>query len=206
MPTSSRSKPRSAARSACGPIGKPQISAEIVHKVVVPGANPLVGLRLRDDYGIRSIKLLLKVVSQKAGEEPVEKDYEVAVPELAVPVAKTENGAGVLPGGTRVCRRGGTIETKKVALPVRADQLPLAGTFRLPLASYKLQKGDQLKLTFEALDERGELPGEASPSETLVLEVTDISGVLAAIADGDEKSEKGLTDITNLQLGIGAQK
>ena len=64
-------------------------------------------------------------------------------------------------------------------------------------------KGDRLKLTLEAVDYRGDAPGESYLSDPLVLEISDEAGVLAAISEADQRSEQRLTDIIKEQLGIG---
>jgi hypothetical protein len=69
-----------------------------------------------------------------------------------------------------------------------------------------LVKGDRLKLSLEAVDHRGDLPGESYQSDPLVLEISDEAGVLAAISEADEKSEQRLTDIIKQQLGIGGSR
>jgi hypothetical protein len=51
--------------------------------------------------------------------------------------------------------------------------------FRLS-APLNLVKGDRVKLTLEAVDFRGEAPGESYLSDPLVLEISDEAGVLAA--------------------------
>jgi hypothetical protein len=65
-----------------------------------------------------------------------------------------------------------------------------------------------VKLTLEVTDYRGENEqgqpvGQSHASESLVLEISDESGVLAAIGEADERSEQRLTDIIKRQLGIG---
>ena len=83
----------------------------------------------------------------------------------------------------------------------------------MPLAGLKLAKGDRVKLTLEATDYRGEneqgepagrMPvGTVQASEPLVLEISDESGVLAAITEADPRSEEQLNEIIKRQLGIG---
>lgn len=87
--------------------------------------------------------------------------------------------------------------------PRLADKLPWAGSQRIDLSSWKLAKGDRVRLVLEVLDFRGDAPGESFRSEPLVLEISDEAGVLAAIAEADERSEQRLTDIIKQQLGIG---
>jgi hypothetical protein len=92
--------------------------------------------------------------------------------------------------------------------PVLADRLPLASRHVLSLSPWKLAKGDRVRLTLEVTDyrgenEQGEPVGRSHVAEGLVLEISDESGVLAAIGQADERSEQRLTDIIKRQLGIG---
>jgi hypothetical protein len=92
--------------------------------------------------------------------------------------------------------------------PLTAARLPLAGKFPLKLSPLKLAKGDRIKITLEVTDYRGEndagqAVGTTFQSEPLVLEISDESGVLAAISEADQRSEERLTDIIKRQLGIG---
>ena len=83
------------------------------------------------------------------------------------------------------------------------DQLPHQARYPLSLLAWKLQPGDRLKLTLEVADERGAAPSRTYRSEPVVLEVTDEAGLLAAIAEADEESEKKLDEVIQQQLGIG---
>ena len=89
---------------------------------------------------------------------------------------------------------------------VEKASLPWKGTYKLDLASLKLAKGDQVRLTLEVTDYRGATPGQSAVSEPLVLHVTDESGVLAAISESDERSARQLDAIIKRQLGIGESK
>ena len=60
-----------------------------------------------------------------------------------------------------------------------------------------------MKLTLTVVDDRGALPGRSSPSESLVLEISDEVGVLAVVLEADERSEQRLTDTIKIQTGIG---
>ena len=86
-------------------------------------------------------------------------------------------------------------------------KLPTSGEYKLELGklnlSSKLAKGDRIKVVLEVVDYRGDQPGVSYYSDPLVLEISDESGVLAAISEADERSEQRLTDIIKRQLGIG---
>jgi hypothetical protein len=100
-------------------------------------------------------------------------------------------------GGTE---RGEAVIFEKPA-GERAERL-LRDRWVLDLAPLRLAKGDQLKVTLEAIDYRGGLDGKAVASEPLVLHVTDERGVLAAMVESDERSARELDAIIERQLGI----
>lgn len=77
---------------------------------------------------------------------------------------------------------------------------------RLDLSPYKLEKGDELRLTVEAVDARGGLEPKAGRSEPLVLKVTDRSGILAGLNESDQVTVKQLDAIIQRELGIGGDK
>ncbi|MDB5384852.1 MAG: hypothetical protein JWM11_498 [Planctomycetaceae bacterium] len=90
--------------------------------------------------------------------------------------------------------------------PDQQPQTVYKGRFAADLKKMKLVKGDQLKLTLEAIDYRGGQPGKAATSEPLVLDVTDVQGFLAGMAETDEQSARRLDVIIQKQLGIGETK
>ena len=99
-----------------------------------------------------------------------------------------------------------TLELVRLKEPILRDKLPWKGTYKLDLASLGLAKGDQVKVTLEAVDYRGAAAGQSATSEPLVLQVTDESGILAAISESDERSARQLDAIITRQLGIGDSK
>lgn len=169
----------------------PICAAAVVHKVVLPTAKPKIEYRVHDDYGVAKIFLHVAVErDQRVGSETADREANLERQTLAL-----------LPD----------------AQPVLADRLPVEERYVLDLAALRIErggvlqpanlvKGDRLKLTLEAVDYRGDLPGESYPSDPLVLEISDEAGVLAAISQADEKSEQRLTDIIKQQLGIGETK
>lgn len=78
--------------------------------------------------------------------------------------------------------------------------------YKLDLQSLQLAKGDQIKVTLEAWDYRGQSAGQSSLSEPLVLQVTDVQGILAGMVETDEQSARRLDAIIQRQLGIGETK
>jgi hypothetical protein len=174
------------------PDRSPSGAAEVVHKVVLPAAEPVVHYRATDDYGIAQLKLQVEVERQQ---------NEKAVPGTAgIDQSSTQPAPLVAAERAEVpiLAKGTTLTSAK---------LPTVGQYKLQLGklpfSPKLAKGDRIKIVLEVVDYRGEQPGVSYYSDPLVLEISDESGVLAAISEADERSEQRLTDIIKRQLGIG---
>jgi hypothetical protein len=174
--------------------------AEVVHKVVLPTASPIVEYRAADDYGISKLALLIEVERQEARSPPVAEGGGSAV-------ADDGSETSMIPAA-EVPAETHRNEILAQSQPVTSERLPLSGQHRLSLASLDLAKGDRVKLTLEVTDYRGENAsgqpeGVSYQGDPLVLEISDESGVLAAISEADQRSEERLTDIIKRQLGIG---
>jgi hypothetical protein len=89
---------------------------------------------------------------------------------------------------------------------IAGDRLPLEGSVRVPLAALGLKKGDQVRVTLTATDYRGSGKGQTSSGEPIVLDITDESGILAALSETDERSAKQLETIIERQLGVGGTR
>lgn len=85
------------------------------------------------------------------------------------------------------------------------DKLPLSGTTPLPLGSLAVRKGDQVMVSLRATDYRGDLDGQTTTSEPVMLEVTDESGLLAAITESDALSARQIDAILERQLQVGGE-
>src|SRR5262245_15602655 len=177
----------------------PTVVADVLHKLVLPTAEPVVRYRATDDYGISKIALVVSVERSGAKAAPTSTNGNLHV----------DSGAPAPPA------IAAPVELHRFDLhaptePLFVNQLPVAGNFPLSLSPLKLAKGDSLKLTLEVTDYRGENDqrqpiGQAALSDSLVLQVSDESGVLAAISDGDQRSEQQLSEIIKRQLGVGDQ-
>lgn len=88
-----------------------------------------------------------------------------------------------------------------------AGQLPRLAynstDYRVPLEQFGLEKGDELKLEFEAFDYRGDGKSKSNRSESLVLQVTDAQGLLLALSQADELSAEQMDAIIERELSIG---
>lgn len=184
----------------------PTGSIDVVHRVVLPGAKPKIEYRVNDDYGIGKIALHVETepgqnTSGRARAQATSSDAasEASGEPTSVPAPTTpgETGSAVPP----VARRTQLLLAEGKVLG--AADLPRIASYEFDLKPLALVKGDRLKLTLEVVDHRGAAPGETIVSDPLYLEISDESGVLAAILEADEKSEQRLSDIIKRQLGIG---
>lgn len=82
-------------------------------------------------------------------------------------------------------------------------QRSVRGDAVLNLAPYKLAKGDEVQVTVQAADDRGEFPPGVGLSEVLIFEVTDRNGILESLLEIDQQSAKQLDEIIERELGIG---
>ena len=104
----------------------------------------------------------------------------------------------------QILHADGTTQEQLIDRPIdNGPQKVLQGRYPLDLASMNLIKGDQLKITLEACDFRGQQPGHWAASESLGLHVTDERGVLAAMSETDQRSARQLELIIQRELGIG---
>ncbi|MBI1312337.1 hypothetical protein GC176_13690 [bacterium] len=89
------------------------------------------------------------------------------------------------------------------AAPGKPTAQSLRDTFRIDLAALKLNKGDELRVTFAATDFRGNAEPQTSYSEPVLLNVTDRQGILSGLLETDEDSAQQLDAIIRRELGIG---
>ncbi len=163
----------------------PTGAAKVVHRVVLPSAMPVVSYRVNDDFGVAMARITAQV------ERRSERTDRVAQPGVSLQSSDSE----AIPTEQKSFV---VFESRKTK-----DQLPAKGRYTLRVAQLGLEKGDRLKLAVEVLDYRGESPGKWSSSEPVFLEISDESGVLAAISETDERSEQRLDDLIRRELGIG---
>jgi hypothetical protein len=97
-------------------------------------------------------------------------------------------------------------------LPIAADKplvrpkIPYSGVYLLPLSTLKVVKGDQVKLTLEATDYRGDQPGKTTKCDPLVLQITDESGIMAALGETDLRAAHQMDILIQRQTQTGGLK
>lgn len=121
--------------------------------------------------------------------------------------ARDDYGISTVRVHKQVIRRQGEMSEQTVEIPLEldGDKRPeiVQERYAISLDALNLQKGDQVKIVLEAIDYRGESQGQSAFSDPLILNVTDVSGVLAAMSETDERSARQLDAIIRRQLGIG---
>lgn len=174
----------------------PRIAGSLVHRVLLPTAQPELELRAGDDYGLASMAVHVSVVRGEFGSA----DSTGRKNEAVFPIKKLYELRG-----TKTPTEASQRPPIELAYELRGDELPVVGAFVLEdLASLKLTRGDEVRITLSATDYRGEnLPGVTSESEPIILEITDESGILAAVSEGDRRSQEQIDDLIRRQLGIG---
>lgn len=85
----------------------------------------------------------------------------------------------------------------------QSSERTLRGETTIPFSSYGLTKGDEVRLTLLAEDERGAYPAGTGRSETLVFDITDRNGILESLLEFDQQSARQLDEIIERELGIG---
>jgi hypothetical protein len=173
----------------------PSGGAELVHKVVLPEAQPVIEYRAADDFGVARVRLAVDI----------ERHLGDIVPTMPPGESASHTGPMAESSGSQM--ESATLELYSADASGTKLEPKLTGKYSLALAklplAQKLTKGDRVKLTLEVTDFRGDATGASYFSDPLVLEISDESGVLAAISEADERSEQRLTDIIKRQLGIG---
>ena len=104
---------------------------------------------------------------------------------------------------------GRTSRHEVVAKVVDEVDQPLTivrGQVTIPLSTYELLKGDEVKVVLEVTDWRGTIPGQQGSSEPIGFNLTDLNGILVQTGEEDKKSAKQLDEILRRELGIGGDK
>ncbi len=195
----------------------PGAVASTVLRVVLPAARPVINYRVTDDYGIARLLLHAQIERERPelhaeGSSSTDSlgdraaDDNTPASSAADSASSQSLSAASSDEGNVEPATPDERHTFALLAPgqmLRRDGLPHDGAYSLDLSPMNLVKGDRIKLYLEAVDYRGDRPGATFLSDPLVLEVSDPSGVYAAILEADERTEQRLTDINKLELGIG---
>ncbi len=177
------------------PDRSPSAVIQLVHRVVLPNAKPVVQFRVLDDHAVASATLRIRVQRGEASNRARERAAaDPGKPEAEAPEASAEDESN----GDEV-----TIPVTQTKQVIRGAELPWNGKKAVDLTPLKLVKGDQLSILLEVTDYRGDRPGVTFGSEPAILEISDEAGVLSAVLEADQRAEERLSEIIKRQLGIG---
>ena len=165
------------------PDRSPGASIQVVHKVVLPKAKPVIQYRVLDDYAVGRIELHLEVTRRQN--------------------ERSTDPTSAEPSGDDKSRDAQSIVLSQPNGVLRGTQLPFQGSKPIDLGPLQLEKGDRVTMELEVTDFRGATPGKTFRSEPLSLEVSDEAGVLTSVLEADQKAEERLSEIIKRQLGIG---
>lgn len=80
----------------------------------------------------------------------------------------------------------------------------LSEKYKVDLGQLKAKKGDKIELVIMAEDERGaNQSGVVTQTDAVLMEVTDLAGILAVMADADRESAAQLQEMIDRQLDVG---
>ncbi len=160
--------------------------------------NPLHGtIRLRSD---QSPRVALSARTRRV------------IPTAQLPVqwsASDDFGIASVTARVQISTGDGEVSESEIPIVEDADAKPslsVRDTYRIDLAALKLNKGDELRVTFVATDFRGEAEPQTSYSEPVLLNVTDRQGILSGLLETDEDSAQQLDAIIRRELGIGESR
>jgi hypothetical protein len=132
------------------------------------------------------------------------------IPTAQLPVewsASDDFGLASVTARVQISSEEGEVSESEIPIVTTADgqsaAQSLRDTFRIDLAALKLNKGDELRVTFVATDFRGDDEPQTSYSEPVLLNVTDRQGILSGLLETDEDSAQQLDAIIRRELGIG---
>jgi hypothetical protein len=190
----------------------------------LPAGSPLASVRKGESYEIHAVdEDGLSLTPPIAGSIRLKPDRaprvaSAIVTKLVLPTAKPRLAFGAIDDYgvsqvrvvVEVTRESGESESSVKVLkeiPAGSPKPPvLRDEIRLDLTPYKLEKGDELRLTVEAVDYRGDLEPKTGTGEPLLLKVTDRSGILSGLNESDQFTVKQLDTIILRELGIGGDK
>lgn len=181
----------------------PTVSMTIVDPLWLPTGTPILDLRATDDYGLRRLRLHVELM--RAATEPrAEAIPTTSVIDQSFPgqnhmrstrrtfftVLQADSAVPAASAGPDITPP--PLDVRSFNPAIHGAQLPFAGSYTLDLAPYRLRKGDQVKLTLDAIDDRGSHPGKATQSDPLFLQIIDESDVLAKLFERDQNADRQL--------------
>jgi hypothetical protein len=200
----------------------PTIFAAVDVQYFLPTTGmPEITYTVNDDYGISRVQLYAEVIHAPPGAASSVGSVvgDAAAPADVTP-ATTDHpaGSGHSDNGHNESGQSGAASAAEITVapipildlkpdqPILRGKLPYNGVYHLALNRFKLVKGDQLRVTLEAIDYRGDLPGKPTRSEPLLLNITDESGIMTALSETDLRAAHQMDLLIQRQTQTGASK
>ena len=161
---------------------KPTIIARCETQYVLPTAKPRIHFAAEDDFGLREIKMQLEIV--RTSTATADNASEPSEPTSAIELYRLDD-------------TNSTSETPPV-------QTSLQSSYALDLSAYSLAPEDQVRVRVIASDYRGEAAGESVTSEPITLNVTDLSGIYAAMYELEKRAYDTTGGLIDRQTETGA--
>ena len=157
----------------------PQVFADMQTRLTLPEGSPRLDWTVGDDHGIRAVTLLVEPVLAQG--------------------SPSGDGAATKPEPRTI-----TVAEMPAVGWVGVESLPLKGSTAIPLKTLGLKKGDQVRVTLQATDYRGDAEGRTICGDPIVVDVTDEPGLLASLYESDERGARQLDAILERQLQTGS--
>lgn len=156
----------------------PQVFADMQTRLTLPEGGPRLDWTVGDDHGIRGVTLLVEPLPAQG--RPSEGAVATSEPRSIV------------------------VAEMPAAGWVGVESLPLKGSVAVPIGALGVKKGDQVRVTLQATDHRGDAEGRTVSSDPILVDVTDEPGLLASLYESDERGARQLDAILERQLQTGS--
>ncbi|HEX3997629.1 MAG TPA: hypothetical protein VHX65_03665 [Pirellulales bacterium] len=179
----------------------PTITASVDVQYFLPNSGlPEIRYTVNDDYGISAIRALVEIQHDASQHDSTQHDS--TQPDAAPPDAAPPDAGAVAVSAPQ------TLDVLPIAAdkPLVPPKIPSTGIYHLPLSTLNLVKGDQVKVTLLATDYRGDQPGKTTKCEPLVLQITDESGIMAALGETDLRAAHQMDVLIQRQTQTGGLK
>ena len=155
----------------------PRIAGAVTFSRYMKKGKPTIEYGVADDYGLSRLMMKVEILHDARNLDP-EASSDSEVHEIEIPLPKENNR------------------------PVRN----VRNTYTLFLKQFDLDLNDQLKITLEAFDDRGDAPPQSKVSEPILFRITDRLGLNSDLDETNKLSERQINAIIQQELGVGASQ
>jgi hypothetical protein len=191
----------------------PTIIAAVDVQYFLPTTGmPEINYTVNDDYGISRVQLYAEVIHPPPGAAGAVGSVvggapaAVEIVPAVTPVHASEPAQNPAPSASEITVAPIPVLDLKPNQPILRPKLPYNGVYHLALNQFKLVKGDQLRVTLEAIDYRGDQPGKPTRSDPLLLNITDESGIMTALSETDLRAAHQMDLLIQRQTQTGGSR